>query len=722
MNAQMGRHMAPQKSKLLMLLLALVLTSAGALSGGALFSAASATAGGGNEDCPAGTTLLTKYNWNGSAYVAEIGGDIVTVNGDARGGTFSVADGYGVEAMIVKGGTDATVVRYDSPATAGSFSNSDLENNGGQTPAISNLKFCGSEPPTDACPELSGNQPMGTDCTQPKDDRETRDLPGVVNCDMDTYTVEHQERTREYSWDGDSWEPGEWSEWTTYDTTVTPATDEQCPEEPPTDACPELSGNQPMGTDCTQPKDDRETRDLPGVVNCDMDTYTVEHQERTREYSWDGDSWEPGEWSEWKTYDTTVTPATDEQCPPPPADDNDGLCHATGSATNPYVLIDNISSAGIYNGHYGDGRGDHQNGEDIIPPFTYQGQTYSQDWDAEGQAIYNDGCKVEDEEEPEGELKVSSDCEQITFSAKGVMPEDGDVVFKLDGETKSAGTYDVAPGQHTVELFVNGTKVDSETVTVDECEVPPELIVTVIPNQGSCEARTPMAQVTTSFASSIGYRLSGGETVFVHREVSAGTYTVTLPNVAEGDSVSYDIVVVPLDDSADTIVKGPFTFSVPEDCDEVPPCTEFQDESPGMPCYVEREPDVRTESDQRESCKLGGVETTHAVYTTSYSFNEEAQQWESSETATSSLSFEPYTAAELKEKGCVKHPDNPHNPGNPDNPTTPTSNTPTTADTGLWSEEPTAKNGPVLWGMAALLALMGLGLFGYGARRRGQEG
>ena len=636
MNAQMGRHTAPQKSKLLMLLLALVLTSAGALSGGALFSAASATPGGGNEDCPAGTTLLTKYNWNGSAYVAEIGGDIVTVNGDARGGTFSVADGYGVDAMIVKGGTDATVVRYDSPATAGSFSNSDLENNGGQTPAISNLKFCGSEPPTDACPELSGNQPMGTDCTQPKDDRETRDLPGVVNCDTDTYTVEHQERTREYSWDGDSWEPGEWSEW--------------------------------------------------------------------------------------KTYDTTVTPATDEQCPPPPADDNDGLCHATGSATNPYVLIDNISSAGIYNGHYGDGRGDHQNGEDIIPPFTYQGQTYSQDWDAEGQAIYNAGCEVEDEEQPEGEVKVSSDCEEITFSATGVKPKDGDVVFKLDGETKSAGTYDVAPGQHTVELFVNGTKVDSETVTVDECEVPPELIVTVIPNQGSCEARTPMAQVTTSFASSIGYRLSGGETMFVHREVSAGTYTVTLPNVAEGDSVSYDIVVVPLDDSADTIVKGPFTFSVPEDCDEVPPCTEFQDESPGMPCYVEREPDVRTESDQRESCKLGGVETTHAVYTTSYSFIEETQQWESSETATSSLSFEPYTAAELKEKGCVKHPGNPHNPGNPDNPTTPTSNTPTTADTGLWSEEPAGKNGPVLWGMAALLALMGLGLFGYGARRRGQEG
>lgn len=85
---------------------------------------------------------------------------------------------------------------------------------------------------------------------------------------------------------------------------------------PPPDACPDLPGNQPERTDCTPPKDDRETRDLPGVVDCSTDTYTVQHQERTREYSWDGDSWESGVWSEWATYDTTVTEATDEQCPP----------------------------------------------------------------------------------------------------------------------------------------------------------------------------------------------------------------------------------------------------------------------------------------------------------------------------------------------------------------------------------------------------------------------
>ena len=63
------------------------------------------------------------------------------------------------------------------------------------------------------------------------------------------------------------------------------------------------------------------------------------------------------------------------------------ICHATGSSTNPYVQI-TPSKSGVYHGHIA-----HQHGEDIIPPFTYKGQTYSQNWDAAGQAIWNNGCK-----------------------------------------------------------------------------------------------------------------------------------------------------------------------------------------------------------------------------------------------------------------------------------------------------------------------------------------
>lgn len=62
------------------------------------------------------------------------------------------------------------------------------------------------------------------------------------------------------------------------------------------------------------------------------------------------------------------------------------LCHATGSSTNPYVLIDPTAD-GAYNGHY------RQHGDDIIPPFVFHGVTYSLNYPAE-KAIFDDGCRV----------------------------------------------------------------------------------------------------------------------------------------------------------------------------------------------------------------------------------------------------------------------------------------------------------------------------------------
>lgn len=93
--------------------------------------------------------------------------------------------------------------------------------------------------------------------------------------------------------------------------------------------------------------------------------------------------------------------------------------------------------------------------------------------------------------EPEGSVVVASnDCETITFSAEDVKPQDAAVVFKLDGAAKAAGTYDVMPGQHTVELYVNGKLVDSETVTVKECEEEPP------PPDDSCPPLTGSVKTT----------------------------------------------------------------------------------------------------------------------------------------------------------------------------------------------------------------------------------
>jgi hypothetical protein len=61
------------------------------------------------------------------------------------------------------------------------------------------------------------------------------------------------------------------------------------------------------------------------------------------------------------------------------------FCHATGSKVNPYVTI-SPSVSGTYRGHY------LHHDRDIIPPFEYQGKTYSLNWDAEGRATFDNDC------------------------------------------------------------------------------------------------------------------------------------------------------------------------------------------------------------------------------------------------------------------------------------------------------------------------------------------
>lgn len=71
-----------------------------------------------------------------------------------------------------------------------------------------------------------------------------------------------------------------------------------------------------------------------------------------------------------------------------PAPDDHEICHATGSASNPYVLL-SPDKEGVHDGHLGES---HQDGDDIVPPFTHHDEVHSQNWDAEGQAIFENGC------------------------------------------------------------------------------------------------------------------------------------------------------------------------------------------------------------------------------------------------------------------------------------------------------------------------------------------
>lgn len=68
------------------------------------------------------------------------------------------------------------------------------------------------------------------------------------------------------------------------------------------------------------------------------------------------------------------------------------ICHATASASNPYVVITVAPEAVITKGH-----DQHQDRRDIIPPFDYvkSGKTLTYaglNWDARGRAIYAAGC------------------------------------------------------------------------------------------------------------------------------------------------------------------------------------------------------------------------------------------------------------------------------------------------------------------------------------------
>jgi hypothetical protein len=78
------------------------------------------------------------------------------------------------------------------------------------------------------------------------------------------------------------------------------------------------------------------------------------------------------------------------------------LCHRTDAENNPYGPKPiTVSASAAYHGHYLEHQGDvwypgHPKKPmwgDIIPPFTFQGVTYSLNWNAAGMAIFNNGCQ-----------------------------------------------------------------------------------------------------------------------------------------------------------------------------------------------------------------------------------------------------------------------------------------------------------------------------------------
>ena len=150
-----GKSRRRQGALLAAALLAVLIATIGALSaispGGATRGGGN-NQGGGNEACPDKyPVLVDKFDWSGTAYThspGDVTGQQVTI---LQGTATSVwwESTYPIGAIVVKGGPGAkTILLSPAPAWSGSFNNSGLTNQGGQTPDISNVKFCGNLIPT----------------------------------------------------------------------------------------------------------------------------------------------------------------------------------------------------------------------------------------------------------------------------------------------------------------------------------------------------------------------------------------------------------------------------------------------------------------------------------------------------------------------------------------------------------------------------------------------
>lgn len=124
------------------------------------------------------------------------------------------------------------------------------------------------------------------------------------------------------------------------------------------------------------------------------------------------------------------------------------ICHATGSSTNPFVRI-SPSASGVFHGHMG-----HQDARDIIPPFTWNGMTFSQNWDTNGQAIWNAGCA-----QPAAQVQSATETQQAPSAQASEENE------SAEQETQSTEETESAPSSSAVVIQQSPTATQAPTAS-----------------------------------------------------------------------------------------------------------------------------------------------------------------------------------------------------------------------------------------------------------------
>jgi hypothetical protein len=275
------------------------------------------------------------------------------------------------------------------------------------------------------------------------------------------------------------------------------------------------------------------------------------------------------------------------------------ICHATAAYNNPYV-VNNPAADGDVSGHAG-----HtgpifypeitETWGDIIPPFTYDGGSFpGLNWDADGQAIYENGCNLPDTPpEPPIMYVESTDCfvylaPSLTvwlYDLQGdvdyrvtVMNADGivdvwDVEAGTEGDTSF--TWDPIPGgDYTVTLEQAVVPGEWETVTTDEFSVTDCPVLGVTAKATACSNGDDGTAVVTLTGLVPGeeysWTLSGPDGLVadgtLDDEVTSDTLEVPFGDFAPGDYVFG--VMWQWDDEHQESAEAAFTVDA---CPVVPP-------------------------------------------------------------------------------------------------------------------------------------------------------
>jgi len=206
----------------------------------------------------------------------------------------------------------------------------------------------------------------------------------------------------------------------------------------------------------------------------------------------------------------------------PPAGDKITICHATASTHNPYNVID-IDVAGAYDGHLGHtgpvfspDLDKHVQWGDIIPPTSYNGQDFSLNWDAAGQAIWNNDCALPVATPTVTETATATETKTETATVTQTATE-----TQTKTETATATVTETAPGETVTVTAPPST--DTVTVTA------PPSTVTETATQTATETQTVTETATTT---------APGATETVTAPASTVTETATTTAPAETETVT----------------------------------------------------------------------------------------------------------------------------------------------------------------------------------------